>query len=82
MIFGMRCKSKKYVKESELPGWNDRLVWKDFRPPYISNDVLFGMYLSHNSHISIQRIQTNLLLVPLPHTLIALSCLICMQNRW
>jgi hypothetical protein len=28
-------KAKKYMKERELLGWNDMVVWKDFKPPYI-----------------------------------------------
>ena len=40
MIFDIKHKkSKKYAKESDLLGWNDVTVWKDFKPPYISETV-------------------------------------------
>jgi hypothetical protein len=47
-MFGTRCKTKpkKYVKERELPGWNDVEVWKDFRSLYISN-VVWAEYIQH-----------------------------------
>jgi len=32
-------KSKKYAKKSALPGWNDVTIWKDFRPPYILENI-------------------------------------------
>jgi hypothetical protein len=32
-------KAKQYAKENTLPGWNDVMVWKDFRPPYIPEDT-------------------------------------------
>jgi hypothetical protein len=32
-------KSKKYAKESALPGWNNVMIWKDFRPPYIPENI-------------------------------------------
>jgi hypothetical protein len=32
-------KSKKYARESDLPGWNDVTVWKDFRPPYVPENI-------------------------------------------
>jgi len=37
---------KKYTKESDLPGWNDMGVWKDFRPPYIS-ETIWAEYIQH-----------------------------------
>jgi hypothetical protein len=32
-------KSKKYARENILPSWNDVVVWKDFRPPYIPENI-------------------------------------------
>jgi hypothetical protein len=41
VIFGMRRekKSKKYVRESDLPNLNDVTIWKDFGPPYLSKNI-------------------------------------------
>jgi hypothetical protein len=38
-------KSKKYARESALPGWNDVTVWKDFSPPYIPENI-WAEYIS------------------------------------
>jgi hypothetical protein len=34
------------VKKSDLPGWNNVAVWKDFRPSYIS-DTIWAEYIQH-----------------------------------
>jgi hypothetical protein len=34
-----RKKTKKYARENALPGWNDVMIWKDFKPPYIPEDT-------------------------------------------
>jgi hypothetical protein len=41
VIFGMkrRKKAKKYARDNSLQGWNDVAVWRDFRLPYILEDI-------------------------------------------
>ena len=42
VMFYMKCKKKKpkkYVRESDLPSWNDVMFWKDFRSPYIPENI-------------------------------------------
>ena len=48
-------KSKKYAREIALPGWNDVTIWKDFRPPYIPENI-WAKYISisHDGHIPMQ----------------------------
>ena len=61
MIFGTRLKRKKekYAIESELPAWNDVVVWKDFRSPYIS-EVVWAKYIQHVTSVHfMQRSQSD-----------------------
>jgi hypothetical protein len=47
MIFGIRLKRKqKHIRESELQAWNNMAVWKDFKPPYIS-EAVWIKYIQH-----------------------------------
>jgi hypothetical protein len=39
-------KAKKYAKERELSGWKNVTVWKNSRPPYIS-EVVWVEYIHH-----------------------------------
>jgi hypothetical protein len=47
-------KAKKYMKERELPGWNDMVVWKDFRPLHVSDDV-WAEYIKHMMFVHFTR---------------------------
>jgi hypothetical protein len=39
-------KAKKYVRDNGLQGWNDVVVWRDFKPPYIPEDI-WPQYIEH-----------------------------------
>jgi hypothetical protein len=39
-------KAKKYAKDNALLGWNDMVVWRDLRPPYIQKDK-WVQYIQH-----------------------------------
>ena len=32
-------KAKKTVRDKGLQGWNDVAIWRDFKPPYILEDI-------------------------------------------
>jgi len=44
MIFGMtqKKKAKRYARDNGLDGWNEVVVWREFKPPFIS-----GIYGRH-----------------------------------
>jgi hypothetical protein len=48
VTFGIkhRKKLKKYTRDNTLPGWNDVVVWRDFRSPYILEDI-WVQYIQH-----------------------------------
>jgi hypothetical protein len=31
--------AKKYARDNDLQGWNDVVVWRDFKLPYILEDT-------------------------------------------
>ena len=39
-------KAKKYARDNDLQGWNDVVVWRDFKPPYIPGDI-WSQYIEH-----------------------------------
>jgi hypothetical protein len=39
-------KAKKYARDNSLQGWNDVAVWRDFRLPYILEDI-WPQYIQH-----------------------------------
>jgi len=39
-------KDKKYARDNGLQGWNDVAVWRDFKPPYILEDI-WAQYIQH-----------------------------------
>jgi hypothetical protein len=46
-IFYMKHKkAKKYARDNGLQGWNDVVVWRDFKPPYILVDI-WPQYIQH-----------------------------------
>jgi hypothetical protein len=40
-------KTKKYDKKNALPGWNDMVVWKNFRLSYILEDT-WAEHIQHS----------------------------------
>jgi hypothetical protein len=34
------------MRDNGLQGWNDVVVWRDFKPPYISGDI-WPQYIEH-----------------------------------
>jgi hypothetical protein len=39
MMFGMNKKNQKYARDNVLQGWNDVAIWRDFKLPYILEDI-------------------------------------------
>jgi hypothetical protein len=39
-------KEKKYARDNDLQGWNDVVVYRDFRPPYIL-EYIWAYYIQH-----------------------------------
>ena len=44
VIFCM--KKKRYARDNGLKGWNEVVVWWDFKPPFISGDI-WMQYIEH-----------------------------------
>jgi hypothetical protein len=39
LLQGPYKKSKKFAKDKGLAGWEDVVVWRDFRPPHILKGI-------------------------------------------
>jgi len=47
VIFGMtKKKAKKYARDNSLEGWNEVVVWREFKPSFISGDI-WTQYIEH-----------------------------------
>jgi hypothetical protein len=48
VTFGMkrRKKLKQHARDNSLQGWNDVAIWRDFKPPYILEDI-WPQYIQH-----------------------------------
>jgi hypothetical protein len=48
VIFGMtqKKKAKRYARDNSLEGWNEVVVWREFKPPFISGDI-WTQYIEH-----------------------------------
>jgi hypothetical protein len=48
VIFGIKrgTKPKIYARDNGLQGWNDVAVWRNFKPPYIQEDI-WPQYIQH-----------------------------------
>jgi hypothetical protein len=44
--YEVQKKAKKYARSNSLQGWNDVVVWRDFRRPYIPEDI-WVQYIQH-----------------------------------
>jgi len=43
--------AKKYARDNDLQGWNDVVVWRDFKLPYIPRDI----WLQYIEHVTSER---------------------------
>jgi hypothetical protein len=39
-------KAKRYARDNDLEGWNEVVVWREFKPPFISGDI-WTQYIEH-----------------------------------
>jgi hypothetical protein len=44
-------KTKRYVRDNGLEGWNEVTVWWEFKPPFISGDI----WIAYIEHVMFER---------------------------
>jgi hypothetical protein len=44
--YDTKKKAKRYARDNGLEGWNEVVVWREFKPPFISGDI-WMQYIEH-----------------------------------